>query len=249
MLFSVANLTKYWNIQPSGVLHVGAHEAEEATDYEQANWLPVVWVEGQSALVEKIRTRLDPKSHRVFQAFVWDISGEVLKFKQTNNSQSSSLLDFGTHAEDYPYVSVQEEYAVTTSCLEDVVPLDCQFEFINLDLQGVELQALKGLGKKIENAKWIYTEVNKKQVYKGCTMVSDLDEYLSKFNFKRVVTRWVYGKGWGDALYVRRDIKLPTNYILQRVSMSVVWNLISIRMATKHRILKYLHFLGFKNES
>ena len=171
------------------------------------------------------------------------------KFKQTNNSQSSSLLDFGTHAEDYPYVNVQEEYAVTTSCLEDVVPLDCQFEFINLDLQGVELQALKGLGKKIENAKWIYTEVNKKQVYKSCTMVSDLDEYLSKFNFKRVVTRWVYGKGWGDALYVRRDIKLPTNYILQRVSMSVVWHLISIRMATKHRILKYLRFLGFKNES
>ena len=247
MLFSVSKLTKYWNVQPCGVLHVGAHEAEEAIDYEHANWLPVVWIEGQAPLAEKIKTRLDSRAHTVFQAFVWDITGEVLKFKQTNNSQSSSLLDLGTHATDYPNVSVQKEYAVTTSRLDEILPLDLEFNFINLDLQGVELQALRGLGNKIKSAKWIYTEVNKRQVYRNCTLVNDLDEFLHQYNFERVVTRWVYGKGWGDALYVRKDVKIPPRYILQRLSMNLNWNLSSMLLIAKHKVLNYLHFIRFNN--
>lgn len=247
MLFSVTKLSKYWAIEPSGVLHVGAHEAEEAIDYELAGWLPVIWVEGQALLAEKIRTRLDPKFHDVFQAFVWDTSGEVMSFKKTNNSQSSSLLEFGTHADDYPDVKCTEEYTITTSRLDDLLPLNQQFDFINLDLQGVELQALRGLGKKIEKTKWIYTEVNKKQVYKDCTMISDLDNYLNEYNFKRVVTRWVYGKGWGDALYIRKGEKIPSIYILQRFLMQIRWHSDSILAIMKYKILHFLHLPMFKH--
>jgi hypothetical protein len=31
----VSELSKYWNIAPTGVLHVGAHLGEEASDYEK----------------------------------------------------------------------------------------------------------------------------------------------------------------------------------------------------------------------
>ena len=74
---------------------------------------------------------------------------------------------------------------------------------MNIDLQGVELEALKGLGQYIHQVKWIYTEVNRKEVYIDCTNVKDLDLYLKNFGFSRVVTKWCLGKGWGDALYVR----------------------------------------------
>jgi FkbM family methyltransferase len=236
MLFSVTKLSKLWDIRPSGILHVGAHDAEEASDYENAGWLPVVWVEGQTLLAKKIRARLNPNNHTVIQAFVWDSAGDILKFKRTNNSQSSSLLEFGTHASDYPNVNVQEEYSVTTSRLDDVVPISCRFDFINLDLQGVEMQALKGLGERVKDAKWIYSEVNKKMVYKDCTLIVDLDKYLKQYNFRRVATRWVYGKGWGDALYIQRSVKVPTIYILQRIWMSLNWHIISTITFTKQSV-------------
>lgn len=240
MLFSVTKLRKHWNINPIGVLHVGAHEAEEAKDYERENWLPVIWVEGQSLLADKIKETLDPKFHTVIQAFVWDASDEVLKFKQTNNSQSSSLLDFGTHATDYPNVNVQEEYFVRTSRLDEKLPNLSQFDFINLDLQGVELQALKGLGLHVEKAKWIYTEVNKKDVYMHCTLIGDLDQYLENFKFRRVATRWVFGKGWGDALYVRSDIRLPITHLLSRIWLKINWQMSSVITITKNIIRELL---------
>ena len=239
MLFSVSNLKRYWEINPIGVLHVGAHEAEEAPDYEKENWLPVVWVEGQIDLANGIKARLDAKLHTVIQAFVWDKSGEVLRFKQTNNSQSSSLLDFGSHAKDYPDVKVREEYAVTTSRLDSCLPTHCNFDFINLDLQGVELQALMGLGEHIQKAKWIYTEVNARYVYRNCTLVKELDHFLKQHQFRRVSTRWVWGKGWGDALYVHQRVKLPRKYIVERFYMRLNWLIVSASTAAKQKIWRY----------
>lgn len=240
MLFSVSNLRKYWNIRPTGVLHVGAHEAEEAAEYEKANWIPVIWVEGQVELANTLKARLDHSRHTVIQAFVWDKSGEVLTFKQTNNSQSSSLLDFGSHSKDYPNVVVQNEYAVTTSRLDAALPKSAKFDFINLDLQGVELQALVGLGQQISEAKWIYTEVNKKNVYKKCTLVRDLDLFLKQHQFRRVATRWVRGKGWGDALYVHRKVDIPKVYALQRFYLQLDWVMTSTYSLAKQFIWRCL---------
>ena len=48
MYITVSELSKYWNIAPTGVLHVGAHLGEEASDYEKFGWAPVIWVEAPS---------------------------------------------------------------------------------------------------------------------------------------------------------------------------------------------------------
>ena len=228
MLFSVSNLQKYWKVEPQGVLHVGAHLAEEAESYEKNRWLPVIWVEGQEELVTSLRNTLDPELHSVIQSYVWDSSKVELTFKKTNNSQSSSLLDMGSHSSDYPDVYITDEYKVVTTKLDDILPKDSVFDFVNLDLQGVELRALQGLAKRLSQIKWIYTEVNEREVYKECTLIDELDDYLSLHNFKRVATRWVAGKGWGDALYVRNDVKIPNKYFLQRTILQSNWKLISL---------------------
>ena len=59
MYVSVAELSKDWNIAPTGVLHVGAHLAEEALDYETFGWTPVIWVEAQPNLVQALNSKLD----------------------------------------------------------------------------------------------------------------------------------------------------------------------------------------------
>lgn len=77
------------------------------------------------------------------------------------------------------------------------------FNFLNMDLQGAELLALHGATKTLDSVETIYTEVNKKQVYKGCAQIGELDKFLACFQFRRVATEWAGNAGWGDSLYVR----------------------------------------------
>jgi hypothetical protein len=74
---------------------------------------------------------------------------------------------------------------------------------LNLDIQGVELRALKSLGNYLENIDYIYTEVNSDYVYEKCDLIGDIDQYLSTFGFKRVETSWFGDCKWGDAFYVK----------------------------------------------
>jgi hypothetical protein len=58
----------------------------------------------------------------------------------------------------------------------------------------------------LPSIQYIYTEVNSDYVYKGCCLVTELDEYLAQFGFERVETSWYNDvAGWGDAFYVKKD--------------------------------------------
>ena len=95
--------------------------------------------------------------------------------------------------------------------LDSVLNVNDDFDLINIDVQGVEKEALEGLGILINKANYIYSEVNKDRVYQNCTLINDLDLFLKQFGFKRVVTKWVRGDGWGDALYVKYP---KSNYLI-----------------------------------
>lgn len=207
MYISVKELNNLWNIKPTGVVHVGAHIGEEAADYKRHSWSPVIWVEAQPSLVAQLRSKLDPETNEVIEAAVWNESGVDLELHIASNSQSTSLLDFGSHQELYPHIIFTDVIKVKTKRLEDLLTSRECPNFINLDLQGVELQALEGLGKLIEVFDYVYTEVNKIEVYKNCTRVSELDKFLGSLGFARVTTRWTLGHGWGDALYIRNQAK------------------------------------------
>jgi FkbM family methyltransferase len=221
MLMSVKELARVWALRPQGVLHVGAHEGEEALDYESHGWLPVIWIEAQPNLVKNLQERLDPEFHKVIKAAVWDKDGLEMKFNLASNSQSSSLLSFGTHEQDYPEVTYTNQFQVVTQRLDSILKLYQVPNFLNLDIQGAEGMAIKSLGKGLENVEAIYTEINRKEVYLGCIMVEELDVLLRAQGFKRVATRWVLGRGWGDALYLRSSAhKINTTQKVQNILLN-----------------------------
>jgi hypothetical protein len=87
--------------------------------------------------------------------------------------------------------------------LKNIIPnYNISFNFLNLDIQGAELMALKGGTKAIEHAKVIYLEVNTEEVYKGCALITELDNFLDTYKFKRVITEMTE-YGWGDAVYIK----------------------------------------------
>ena len=206
MLISVDELHNLWNIRPTGVVHVGAHLAEESKEYERFNWVPIIWIEAQPALVEELKKKLDPTINSVIEAAVWNKSDIELELNVASNSQSTSLLHFGSHETSYPDVTFTNSLKVNTKRLDELLDDYICPNFINLDLQGVELQALEGLGNLIEKFDYIFVEVNRVEVYKECTLVGTLDSFLDQSGFSRVTTRWVLGRGWGDALYIRKSV-------------------------------------------
>jgi FkbM family methyltransferase len=191
------------NIKVKGVLHIGAHECEELTQYI-AEGIPkenVDWVEANPELVERMASR----GITVHQAAISD-TVNTIPFHITNNGQSSSILEFGTHAASYPWCKVIKTIEVTTEPLSVLInrtniPIH-ERNFWNLDIQGVELNALKSAGEYIKYADAIYTEVNTEQVYKGCNLLSELDAFLAVEGFKREAISMT-DKGWGDALFIR----------------------------------------------
>lgn len=207
MLIPVIELFRNFNVKPRFILHVGAHQAEESEPYDNYFNVPVIWIEAQPELCSQLRKRLNPLTNTIVEACVLDIDDKIVTFNVSTNSQSSSVLDFGTHSNDYPDVSVAEKLSMKTQKLETILIGREIPDFINLDIQGVELKALKSLGSLINQVDVIYTEVNKKAVYEGCDLIKDIDIFLSGNGFQRICTRWFLGTGWGDALYLSKKVR------------------------------------------
>ena len=153
MLISADILRSEFGVNPTGILHVGAHLGEEGKLYLAAGWsCEIIWVEGQKKLADKLRSRL-PARNKVIHAIVWDSHGTKLDFNVTNNSQSSSLYDFGTHKLDYPDILVTKIKKVITRRLDSFIKYSDKIDLLVLDIQGAELRAIIGLGEHIRRVK------------------------------------------------------------------------------------------------
>lgn len=210
MLIDFRELFPKYNIRPKGVLHVGANVGEEAPVYKELGILRQIWVEANYDIFQKLEQNLsdNPQAYPV-HACISDVPGEKVIFNVSNNgSQSSSILDLGTHATVHPEVRYINSLTMRAQTLmglygSSIGPVIDGCDFLNIDLQGAELKALRGMGMLLSNFKWAYLEVNKEELYKGCALVEEIDGYMKKFSFKRVETKWCGNTGWGDALYIK----------------------------------------------
>ena len=103
----------------------------------------------------------------------------------------------------HPNVSFPDKEEVEVDCLDNFDSFG--YNFINMDVQGYELEVLKGAKKTLESVDYVYCEVNRDEVYENNAYVEELDEFLKEYNMVRVMTSWE-GQIWGDALYVRENL-------------------------------------------
>ena len=193
------------NIKITGAFHLGAHDCEELGFYNQLKLSnnDVIWVDAINTKVIEATNRGIPN---VYNAIVTDKDDEDIEFNVSNNGQSSSILELGTHLTEHPYIFYVEKIkgkSITINSFFERNNIDCsKYNFWNFDIQGAELLALKGATKYIQHVKAMYLEVNEKELYKNCGLIADIDLFLSDFGFKRVLTD-ITQYGWGDALYIK----------------------------------------------
>jgi FkbM family methyltransferase len=203
----VIRILNQYNIKVTGVLHIGAHECEELGFYEELGLTPndVTWLDAIPQKVDEAKARGIPN---VYQALVTDKDDELIKFNISNNVQSSSIFDLGTHATAHPEVVytgslVSPSVTIDTFCQRHKIDIP-KHNFWNIDIQGAEFKALVGGEKCLAFAKALYLEVNEQELYKGCTLKPMLDYYLESQGFICVAQTMCGNTGWGDAIYVRK---------------------------------------------
>ena len=207
MLINIKDITRTIlsnNIHINGVFHLGAHECEELGMYnylgiEKEN---IIWIDAIPSKVAEAKGRGIPN---VYSAVITDKDDADVVFNISNNVQSSSVLQLGTHSQEHPgivYVEHNHTKTITIDTFFERNNIDAsKYDFWNFDIQGAELMALKGATQSIKYAKMIYLEVNEKELYKKCALINEIDDFLSTYKFKRVLINMTK-HGWGDALYI-----------------------------------------------
>jgi FkbM family methyltransferase len=208
----------------SGVIHAGAHEGQEAAAYHAAGIDDVLWIEANPATIEPLRAHVEPYGQRVAHACLGERTGDEVTFhvaeadNRSNRGMSSSILPLGTHRQRHPEVSYVEHLPMTTFSLDDLCDA-CDvggpgWNCLNMDLQGAELAVLRGAERMLEHVTIVYTEINVDELYQGCGLLPDLDDFLVDHGFECACivlagcqrrncsdggNRWV---GWGDGVWI-----------------------------------------------
>jgi FkbM family methyltransferase len=199
-----------FNINCSGIIHVGGHKAQEYEEYKDAGLIHQVWIEANPNFFYEIINVIKEDNNCVALNYaVFDEEKEI-KFGLANNGASSSILPLKEHLKYYPNIKYDEYLQMTTKRLDKIIEdnsIDLsKHDGLVMDVQGVELRVLKSLGSLLNNFKFVQSEVNLEELYEGCCLIDELDEYLKSFGFERKITKlWDDGAvGWGDALYIKK---------------------------------------------
>lgn len=200
----ITNLKEHFNVPLKGAIHIGAHHGQEKGWYNENGINPIVWIDANPAYREILKTR-NPEDTVIISG----VGSEIKRssFKIANNGESSSFLNLGTHKEQHPHVVYVEEIDIEIKPMTQLIEENnidiTKYNFLNIDVQGYELEVLKGFGDLLKGLDYVYAEVNSNYLYEGCALVGDLDAYLANYGFTRVLTSMTVHE-WGDALYIKK---------------------------------------------
>lgn len=205
MLASFTQLKQKYNMNISGIIHIGAHYGEEIYEYLRNDIQDIVLFEPLSNNFNILENNLKNLNANIqgHQVALGSKKGKATMFLSDNEAQSSSILKPKVHLTHHPNVKFEGTEEVEVEVLDDYNITHCNF--INIDVQGYELEVFKGSTKTLNSIDYIYCEVNRGEMYEGNVMIDELDEFLSSYNFTRVETFWPEEWfQWGDALYIKK---------------------------------------------
>ena len=204
MVLDFDSLNEKYELKINGVLHIGAHHGQEYEMYKKYKISKCIFFEPVkntfNVLLEKFAN--NDEIILINKALGNSIKDIDMFIETANHGQSSSILKPKIHLTQYPYIKFNSTEKVSMITLDSYNP-DKIYNFINIDVQGYELEVFKGAEKTLEQIDYIMTEVNKDEVYEKCAKIWELDSYLEKYGFVRVEEKWSGGT-WGDAFYIKK---------------------------------------------
>lgn len=207
MLLKLDYIIKKYHLKINGIIHIGAHFGEEHEDYIEAGIKSIIYIEPSKKSFDVLSDLFGENTDvLLFNKALGAKKGLVqLNTETKNNGQSNSILTPKKHLEYYPSIQFTDTEEVFMDTLDLLTFPRKQYNMINIDVQGFELEVFKGSKESLKNIDYIYTEVNKEEVYENCAMVWELDSFLKAYGFERVETGKWQNNAWSDALYIKQS--------------------------------------------
>lgn len=205
MYLKLDKLIKKYKIESSEIAYIGANLGQNILEFNKLLGMPIIHLfEPQQKVFNKLKENFSNYNNLKFYNFALGAkAGKSLMNVNINNSnQSSSLLKPSAHTTFHEKVIFEGTEEIN---IEKFSNLNLSnVTMLNIDVQGFELEVLKGCEDSLEKIKYIVCEVNRKEMYEDCALVSDIDKYLKKYNFIRIETAWCQKTiPLGDALYLK----------------------------------------------
>lgn len=208
MLKKVLNKNKNYI---NGIIQVGANKGQELSLLNKYSENIYLFEPLKSIYVDLVKHASRFKNVKTFNfALGSENSSKAMFVSSINNSESSSLLKPQKHLKYFPNIEFKEKEIITLKRFDSIVE-EFISNFLILDVQGYELEVLKGFGEKINDIDYIYTEISLTNLYENNVLINDLDFFLNENGFLRIKTRINSNKPFGDAFYVKPSEK---NFIL-----------------------------------
>lgn len=211
MLIPLQFLVAKYKPKFKGVIHVGAHWAEEHADYVKAGITHFAYYEPCKDAYNIIQRRFWEIENIWCSNFAVGAQEKevVMNTASFNKGESNSILQPHLHLQQHPEVIFDgQETAMMvsldfhfTSANTDLKKI---FNFLVMDVQGYEGEVLKGATETLKHIDYVYTEVNKGETYAGNALIEEIDLLLK--DFQRVETKWAGNTTWGDSFYIRKTL-------------------------------------------
>tara|TARA_X000000368_G_scaffold331006_1_gene268119 strand:+ start:19 stop:750 length:732 start_codon:yes stop_codon:yes gene_type:complete len=199
-------LEKFKN-EINGIAHVGAHLGQEVEQYLKFNVKKIYLFEPQNAIFNNLLKKMNNYENvKCFNIGLGSKNQSNTLYKSDGNEgKSSSILEPNYHLKVQPDIQFNETEEITVQRFDDL-GIET-LNFLTIDVQGYELEVIKGFGDKLNDVEFIFTEINTKNLYSDNALVKDIDEYLKQYNFIRIFTNIDCFKHYGDAFYIKQSNK------------------------------------------
>jgi FkbM family methyltransferase len=205
-MFNFDELKKVFNIQAKNIAYIGANEGQELESLINSFSNSQIYLfEPQVIPFGRLKEKYENLKNLHFYNFGLGSKENRMQLyiNTNNNNMSSSVLKPKEHLRYHPNVKFDGTETIGIKKFSNLNINDVNF--LNIDVQGYELEVLKGFEDYLLSVDYIICEVNRKELYKNCVLIGELDNYLKAYNFLRVKTKW-FSKTipWGDAFYIKK---------------------------------------------
>jgi len=210
-MLDLAALCHRHGIAPHGIVHVGAHEGGEFATYRSMGVRDMLFIEANPAVFARLAANLAAAPGVVLANCAIVAQSGPVTLHVTSSDQSSSILPLGRHRDYYPSIVETEAITVEGKTLDALLAelrlAPERFNVLNIDIQGAEIEALRGATNLLPHIAAINLEVNFEELYEGCAQIDELDDLLAAHGFRRVATTCPHHMSWGDGFYVRSAVR------------------------------------------